>query len=107
MLQMCQNCVAAFGNHQLHHLGFIIGFGFTLFHGNGTFGAVSDTGAKSVAEQVADQPGFPVNNLQCTFVAIRYTIAASVAQIFINFNNGPFHRKYSDYINCDKVVFLR
>ncbi len=77
--QVGHHGVLSFAHHDLHDLGLIICFGFSLFNGNGPLGTVTQAGTQSVAHQVADQSGFPIDHLQGSFMAIRDALSASVA----------------------------
>jgi hypothetical protein len=50
-----------------------------------------DAGSEAVTHQVADQPGFAVNDLQGAFVTTRNTKAASIAKRLINFYHFSYH----------------
>ena len=93
MLQVGKNCRLAFGNESLHYGDFVVGLGFPLHKGDRPHGTLADTGAQSVAIEVADHHGFAVDQLQRAFVASGDTITAAVAQIFVDLNDRSFHGK--------------
>jgi hypothetical protein len=68
--------------------GFFIEFvGRTLDDLKGAQGAFSQAGPQSVAIKVGDHAGFPIYYLQCALGTGRHTVAASVTEFFVNFDN--------------------
>ncbi len=63
VFQVSKHSVFSLLHHFLHHEGFVVRLGLTLFQRNGILGAMPDAGAQAVAKQVADQPGLAVDDL--------------------------------------------
>ena len=84
-----------------HHSLLIIGRRFPLCNGDRAFRAGPDTGAETIAEDIAYEPGFPVNDLQRPFRAVRDALAASRAFRFVDTDDLPFHD--SNPLACGRV----
>lgn len=91
VIKVGQDGISSLRNHGFHHFTLIIGFCFTFNDFNRTFRAVADAGTKTIAEQIADQSCLTVNQLHGPFMTIGNADATSVAFLFINLNNFPFH----------------
>jgi hypothetical protein len=53
----------------------------------GAQGTFSQAGPQSVAIKVGDHAGFAIYYLQCALGTGRHTVAASVTEFFVNFDN--------------------
>ena len=90
--QMSRNDIGStFYNALMHDALFIIRFGFTGYNVHGPSGTMADTGAKSIAKQVADETGFAVDHLQRSLGATRNAVSASGTSCFIYGDNLSFH----------------
>jgi hypothetical protein len=74
-----------------HHGLFIIGRSFPFDNRNSSFRTGPDAGSEPVAEQVGDQPCFPVNNLEGPLRAVRDALAAPRAFRFVDADDLSFH----------------
>jgi hypothetical protein len=54
-----------------------------------TLGALTQAGAKTVAELVTDQASLSVNNLERALDALGDALTATIALLFINLNDVP------------------
>lgn len=79
------------GNNIGHHGLLVIGPGFPFNDRNRSFRACADTGAKPIAEEVAHEACFPLNQLQCSLRTIGDALAASRALFFVDMNDLSFH----------------
>ena len=73
----------------LIHGGFVEGVGFTLNDLEGPCRAMTETGAETVALDVAHQLRLAVNDRDGALGARRNAVAAAVAQRFVDLNDFP------------------
>ena len=73
------------------HLPLVVGFGLPLHHADGLFRAMTDAGPQAVAEEIAEQPGLPVDDLQRSFGAARDAQTAPGAFLFVDFYDFSLH----------------
>src|SRR5512138_1263794 len=73
VLQMRNYGIFTLADHSLQYLLFIISLGLPLFNSNGILRTMSDTGAQTIAHQITYKPGFPIYNLEGSFMTTRYT----------------------------------
>jgi hypothetical protein len=82
---------ASFGDAFVHDFFFVVGFGFAGFDFHCSGWTVTYAGSKAVAEKVADEAGFAVDDLQGPFGAAWYAVAATGTFWFIYSDNLSFH----------------
>ena len=92
--EMGYHCIESLPNHGFHHFQLVVGFGFPLLNGYGSFRTMPDTGTKSVAHQLTDEPDFSINDLKGAFMTIWHAITTTRAFIFINPDNISLHSGY-------------
>jgi hypothetical protein len=83
--------ILSLGNDISHDFEFIVGFRLPFFNGDGIFRATGKACPKTVAQEIPDKAGFPVNDLQCSFRAVCDAQAATVAFFLIDSYDLPFH----------------
>lgn len=76
-----------------HDFVFVVGVSFAFFDVYGVFGAVSDAGTESVAEEVADEACFVVDDLEGAFGAVGYALSAASAFFFVDGDDFSFCHK--------------
>ena len=91
MVEVGADDVCALGHDVGHDLFFVIGLGFALLDMDGAQRAGADAGAQAVAEEVGDQAGLAVDELQGAFGAIGQALAAAVADLVVNADDLSFH----------------
>jgi hypothetical protein len=62
---------------------------------------MSNAGPKTVTQQVTDQPGLAVDNLDGPFRAVGYAEPAAGTFFFINRDDVPFH-VFASFVNVKK-----
>jgi len=72
---------------------FIKLFSVTLDQRDRILWTMTEANTNSIAQDVADQLRFSIDYLQCTFSATDYAIAATVAKVFVNLNDGTFRHE--------------
>jgi hypothetical protein len=80
-------------NNPGHDLTLIVRCGFPFPENDGVLGTMPQACAQAVAQELADYPGLPVNNLQGALGAIRQTVAAAVALGLVNFYYFAQHNR--------------
>jgi len=73
------------------HGGFIKLIGFAFLDMDGILRTVAKAGTKAVAKIVCRQAGLAINDLDGAFSTCGYTEATTVAFIFVDMNDIPFH----------------
>jgi hypothetical protein len=68
----------------------IEGFDFRLNNGQRIFGTFPETGAQPVTVFLGNQPGFAINNLDCSLRTGGNTKTTAVTFLFIDLDDLPF-----------------
>ena len=69
----------------------IVGYSLPLDDAYRSFGACADAGSETIAEEIAYEPGLPIDDLKGTLRAVRDTLAASRALVIVNTDYFTFH----------------
>ena len=74
-----------------HHPGLVVILGLPDLDLHSPFRTGPDAGAETVTEEIADQPGLPVDHLEGPFGTVGDAEPAAVALIFVDLDDFPFH----------------
>jgi hypothetical protein len=91
MFQVCFNHRFPLGGDAFHYLPLVIWEGIPLLDCDGAFRTMPEAGSQAVAEEVADQPGLAVNDLERPFRTARNAQSATVALALVNANDFAPH----------------
>src|SRR3989338_810782 len=90
VLEMGFYSVGAVLDHTVHDFHFVIRLGGARFYLYRVLGAFADACAEAVAEQVADEAGFAVYDLEGSFMAAGNAVPAAVAFSFVYLDDLSF-----------------
>jgi hypothetical protein len=91
VIQMCFDRVWPLFDYVLHNSALVIRFRLAILDGDGILRAMTEAGAKTVAEEIADKPRLSVDYLDRALRAIRDAQSATRALVLIYVDDFPFH----------------
>jgi hypothetical protein len=74
-----------------HHRLFVVRSCFSFDHADSALGTGADAGTQTVAEEIGNKPGLPVNNLERSLRAVGDALTAPRAFVLIDADDLPFH----------------